>query len=87
MTDELRIAPEAAEELLARLAADDEFRARLEAAPVEVLAEYGIAVAARPVALPSKDDVVAALRRMRPRELAAEWMSAPARAKFSPLAG
>jgi putative modified peptide len=83
------LAPADAEELIARLAADDEFRARLALAPAAVLAAYGVEFSPetlpRNVTLPSKDDVRAAARAMRPREFSGNWAGAAARAKFSPM--
>jgi putative modified peptide len=87
----IALAPEDAEELIARLAADDEFRGRLAVAPKAVLAAYGVELSpemlARTVTLPSKEDVRAASRTMRPHEFAGKWAGAAACAKFSPVPG
>jgi putative modified peptide len=79
-------APE--EELVRRLATDDEFRARLARSPVRALAEYQIelppgAVPSQ-VVLPSRSQMVEALRALTGGHLAPARTSLPPRPKYWP---
>ena len=78
----------AGEELVRRLASDDEFRARLARSPACALAEYDIELppSALPaqVVLPSRSQLVDALRALTGGHLAPARASLPARAKFWP---
>ena len=78
----------AGEELLRRLATDDEFRARLAQNPTDVLAEYDVdlpptAVPAK-VVLPPRSQLAAALRAVAGGHLAPARASLPPRPKFWP---
>lgn len=78
----------AGEELLRRLATDDEFRARLAQNPTEVLAEYDIdlpptAVPAE-VVLPPRSQLATMLRAVAGGHLAPARASLPPRPKFWP---
>jgi hypothetical protein len=76
------------EELVRRLATDDEFRARLARNPAGVLAEYHIEVPLTElpdeVVLPPRSQMAEALRAMTCGHLAPARASLPARAKFWP---
>lgn len=91
-TDGVRIdgSPAALEELVWRLGADDDFRARLAATPARVLAAYGIRLPRESppdqVSLPSKEAVREWYRTIRGGQLALERVRGSARAKFAPLA-
>jgi hypothetical protein len=78
----------AGEELLRRLATDDEFRARLAHKPTEVLAEYDIELprTAVPteVVLPPRSQLATALRAVAGGHLAPARASLPPRPKFWP---
>jgi len=82
------VGPSDGEELLRRLATDDEFRARLAQKPTEVLAENDIdlpptAVPAE-VVLPPRSQLAAALGAVAGGHLAPARASLPARPKFWP---
>jgi putative modified peptide len=76
------------QELVSRLATDDEFRARLARNPADVLAEYDIEVppAAVPaeVVLPPRAQLAEALRAVAASHLAPARVSLPPRPKFWP---
>lgn len=82
------IGPSSGEQLLRRLATDDQFRARLARSPTGVLAEYNIELlpAALPaeVVLPPMPQLAEALRAMSGGHLAPARSSFPPRAKFWP---
>jgi hypothetical protein len=75
-------------ELVRRLATDDDFRARLVENPADVLAEYQVELppAAVPaeVVLPSRSQMVDALRALTGGHLAPARTSFPPRPKFWP---
>lgn len=76
------------EELIRRLATDDEFRARLAGNPASALAEYHIELSPRDlpadVVLPSRSQMADALRRMVGGHLAPARTSFPPRPKYWP---
>jgi putative modified peptide len=82
------IDPKEDEDLVRRLATDDEFRARLARSPTDVLAEYHIELPAAEipadVVLPPRSQMAEALRAMTSSHLAPARTSLPARAKFWP---
>jgi putative modified peptide len=80
--------PREDEELVRRLATDDEFRARLARNPARALAEYHIelppgALPAR-VVLPPRSQIMDALGALTGRHLAPARASLPPRPKFWP---
>jgi hypothetical protein len=83
-----RIGPTRCEELVRRLATDDEFRARLARSPVGVLAEYDIELSPTAVPgevrLPPRLQLAEALRTMSAGHLAPVRASLAPRAKFWP---
>ena len=78
----------AGEELVRRLATDDDFRARLAGNPTSVLAEYHIELSPRElpadVVLPSRSQMAEVLSRMVGGHLAPARTSFPPRPKFWP---
>lgn len=80
--------PRQDEELVRRLATDDDFRARLARDPASVLAEYHIELSPRElptdVVLPPRSQIAEALRRMVGGHLAPARTSLPPRPKYWP---
>lgn len=80
--------PRQDEELVRRLATDDEFRARLARDPASVLAEYHIELSTQElpteVVLPPRSQMTEALRRMVGGHLAPARVSVPPRPKYWP---
>jgi hypothetical protein len=76
------------EELVRRLATDDDFRARLARDPASVLAEYQIELSPRElptdVVLPPRSQMMEALRTLAGRHLAPARTSLPPRPKYWP---
>lgn len=76
------------EEFVRRLATDDEFRARLARSPARALAEYHIELPAgtlpAQVELPSRPQMVEALRALTGGHLAPARTSMPPRPKYWP---
>jgi hypothetical protein len=76
------------EELVRRLATDDDFRARLARDPASVLAEYQIELSPRElptdVVLPSRSQMMEALSTLAGRHLAPARSSFPPRPKYWP---
>lgn len=86
---QISITPSQADELLSKLAEDDEFRQQLEADPQGVLAQYGIVVSEEALEgetlLPSKEEVQEALSQMSATELHPEVGQAPIFRRFVTL--
>lgn len=86
---QISITPSQADELLSKLAEDDEFRQQLEADPQGVLAQYGIVVPEEALEgetlLPSKEEVQEALSQMSATELHPEVGQAPIFRRFVTL--
>lgn len=84
----VRSDPRQDEELVRRLATDDDFRARLARDPASVLAEYHIELSPRElptdVVLPPRSQIAEALRRMVGGHLAPARTSFPPRPKYWP---
>jgi hypothetical protein len=82
------LGPTEGEELLRRLATDDEFRARLTRSPNGVLAEYNIELLPTElpaeVVLPPRPQLAEALRTISDGDLAPARSSLPPRPKFWP---
>jgi len=82
------VGPSHGEELVRRLATDDEFRARLERSPARALAEYHIELppSALPtkVVLPPRPQMMEALRALTGGHLAPARTSLPPRPKYWP---
>lgn len=80
--------PRPDEELVRRLATDDEFRARLARDPTSVLAEYHIELSPRErpkdVVLPPRSQMMEALRALTGAHLAPARTSVPPRPKYWP---
>ena len=76
------------EDLVRRLATDDEFRARLARDPASVLAEYQIELSPRElpenVVLPPRSQMMEALRALTGGHLAPARTSVPPRPKYWP---
>jgi hypothetical protein len=82
------IGPTKEEELVRRLATDDEFRAQLAESPIGVLADYDIDLSPTElpsdVVLPPRQQLAEALRAMSSGHLAPVRASLAPRAKFWP---
>lgn len=80
--------PRPDEELVRKLATDDEFRARLARDPTSVLAEYHIELSPRElpkdVVLPPRSQMMEALRALTGGHLAPARTSVPPRPKYWP---
>jgi putative modified peptide len=78
---QISMTPQQAEELLGKLAEDDDFRQELEADPERVLAEYGIQVPPGQLegqaVLPPKEEVQDARSKMETGELYPEGLRPP----------
>jgi putative modified peptide len=86
---EIRTTPEQAQELIGRLAEDDDFRAQVEKNPVETLAKYGIRVPAAFVEgqreLPSPEEMAKIRDQIEGGELDPASAYGPLASKFGPM--
>jgi putative modified peptide len=86
---QISVTPSQADELLNKLAEDDDFRQQLEADPQGVLAQYGIVVPEEALQgetlLPPKEEVREALSQMAAPELHPEVGQAAIFRRFVPL--
>jgi putative modified peptide len=86
---EIRTTPEQAQELIGRLATDDDFRAQVEQSPVETLAEYGIRVPQALVEdqreLPSPEEMAKLRDQIEGGELDPASAYGPLATKFGPI--